>query len=80
MADFCKQCSISMFGEDLRDLASIGTGALGEGEGWAVICEGCGPTLVNDEGECIVDDCMEKGHHHPHTFGHHEQLPPPVAT
>lgn len=56
MADFCKQCSIDLFGEDFRDLAGIGA-ARGEelepGSGWIALCEGCGPTLVDDNGVCM---------------------------
>lgn len=62
MADFCKACSIEMFGEDYGDLANLGgEEPLEEGYGYAVICEGCGPTLVNKAGECIADDCPEHG-------------------
>lgn len=67
MADFCKQCSIDHFGEDFGDLANLGgedTKVVGahydDDTVWAVICEGCGPTYVNNEGEC-VHDCLE--HH-----------------
>lgn len=60
MADFCKQCSIALFGADHGDLKNIGRGeTLAPGEGWVCICEGCGPTLVNDDGECI-SDCLEQ--------------------
>lgn len=61
MADFCKQCSIENFGEDFGDLAGLGNGSpLKPGEGWAVLCEGCGPTCVDDEGECIAKNCLLK--------------------
>jgi hypothetical protein len=58
MADFCKQCSIEIFNMDTKDLAFTrkidGKPAqLKEGEGWASICEGCGFTLVLNDGTCI---------------------------
>ena len=62
MADFCQQCSIALFGEDLRDLAGIVTAEdLANGGCW-VICEGCGATTVDTEGRCLSEDCLEKGH------------------
>ena len=63
MADFCKQCSKEIFGQDFKDLSSAG----GEqkltepGTGWQVLCEGCGPTLVDDAGVCVSADCLK--HH-----------------
>jgi len=65
MADFCKQCSIENFGEDFGDLKGITDRKLTEeeincGMGWPTICEGCGPTLVNDEGECIESNCLKE--------------------
>lgn len=66
MADFCKDCSIKMFGEDTRDMAGICTKDDDyKGMVANVICEGCGPTIVNSEGECVSGDCegfMGKGH------------------
>lgn len=61
MADFCKQCSIKNFNEDFRNLHNLGgERVLPEGMGWPVVCEGCGPTYVNDEGECISKHCLEE--------------------
>ncbi len=61
MADFCKQCSIELFGKDCGDLANLGDGTpLKEGYGWNALCEGCGPTQVNDEGECISPSCIRE--------------------
>ena len=61
MADFCKDCSISMFGKDHRDLADI-TAKESDAHGLAsvVICEGCGVIQVNSEGECLSDDCLRR--------------------
>jgi hypothetical protein len=57
MADFCKACSIDLFGEDFMD--HEGKGELPKDEGWHVICEGCGFILVNNAGECIRCDLMK---------------------
>lgn len=53
MADFCKQCSIELFGEDFKDLAELVTEEE-EAKHFVVtvLCEGCGPTDVNRAGEC----------------------------
>lgn len=56
MADFCKQCSINMFGEDFKELARISE----PGQFADVICEGCGWTTVNHNGECVSSTCLEK--------------------
>ena len=61
MADFCKQCSIELFGEDYGDFKPHNPAPLKPGYGWPVLCEGCGPTLVNNEGECIAKDCELHG-------------------
>jgi len=62
MADFCMQCSIELFNEDFEDFKGIGKGKnLPEGSGWSVLCEGCGMTLVDDEGKCILRDCLIYG-------------------
>lgn len=54
MADFCKQCSLDVFGEDTGDLKGLGDGMpLLEGHGWGALCESCGPIYVNDDGVCM---------------------------
>lgn len=61
MADFCRQCSIEVWGEDFGDLANLGPKdyrALEPDEGWAALCEHCGPTLVNNAGECLPGCCL----------------------
>lgn len=61
MADFCKQCSEEIFGEDFEDLKGLGNGRkLKPLDGWVTICEGCGPTIVNEKGECISSRCLKK--------------------
>lgn len=51
MADFCKRCSIEIFGEDFGDLA----GLCGTGETVTTICEGCGPGIFDHLGELVKD-------------------------
>jgi hypothetical protein len=67
MADFCKQCSIDMFGKDFEELAlpkdDERRGTLKPGYGWIGICESCGAILVNDDGECIDPQCAIHGEH-----------------
>ena len=63
MADFCKQCSIENFDEDFGDFKGLHPeNPLTSGEyGWPVICEGCGPAIVLDDGTCIAQHCLK--HH-----------------
>lgn len=58
MADFCHQCSIKLFGEDFGDLrALMPKEKYSADTGAAVICEDCGPTVVDFDGKCIATDC-----------------------
>lgn len=58
MSDFCKQCSIDLFGKDFEDLRGLTTPADTDNGLYApAICEGCGFIQVNHEGECITTDC-----------------------
>lgn len=64
MADYCKQCSIDIFGEDFRELAGLTTAAdeASDPPLYAlVICEGCGTTQVTRDGSCM-GHCMVKEH------------------
>lgn len=54
MADFCLQCSFETFGEDFKDFQFTAP----DGHVTAVLCEGCGPTYVTNEGRCICDNCL----------------------
>lgn len=64
MADFCKQCSIKLFGEDFGDLSDL----LEDDDNWAdVLCEGCGRTRVDRAGKCI-GQCL-KNHGEKHAQG-----------
>lgn len=56
MADFCKQCSIATFGEDGKDFQFTAQA----GYVTAVLCEGCGPTYVSNDGTCVCETCLEK--------------------
>lgn len=62
MAEFCKQCSIDLFGEDFGDLAGL-TSEEQWNNGFAIttICEGCGLIQVDPEGNCVSNDCIEEG-------------------
>ena len=63
MADFCKQCSIKMFDQDFKELSGlIPEGLSKQGFIAEVIYEGCGPTMVDHDGNCQYSDCLEKGH------------------
>lgn len=68
MADYCKQCSSSIFGKDYEDLSQLMTKEEAEqGLMVSVICEGCGFIQVNQSGECVSQDCLEKGHKEAHS-------------
>lgn len=65
MADFCNQCARALglpegdFKYVRRDEA--GTPILLEpDQGWVELCEGCGPTLTDDDGNCTAHDCDRK--------------------
>ena len=57
MADFCKACSIDMFGKDYREMAGLCPAP----DVATVLCEACGPILVNSDGECVSTDCQCRG-------------------
>lgn len=62
MADFCKQCSIDMFGEDYKGLAGlISEEDVKKGFLTIALCEDCGPTYVDHTGECKYKNCQK--HH-----------------
>lgn len=61
MADFCKQCSEDIFGEDFGELAGlIKEEQVTQGFYAVAICEGCGYTLVDHTGKCVAIDCIKK--------------------
>jgi hypothetical protein len=60
MADFCKECSIEIFGEDFGDLAGqIDPVLVDLGLGAVVLCEGCGFCLVDEVGKVIKKEPEE---------------------
>ena len=62
MADFCKQCSLTLFGEDFKELAGLTAPASWKlGCAMAAICEGCGYIQVDPEGNCVSKDCLCQG-------------------
>lgn len=64
MADFCRQCSLRIFGQDFGDLKHLVTEEQANEDKCAdVICEGCGPTQVNRRGDCVNHDPDHKDHH-----------------
>jgi hypothetical protein len=63
MADFCKQCSITIFGDDFGDGEGISTEAdTTNGLFASFLCENCGITQVDHTGKCIHEG--EVGHTH----------------
>lgn len=61
MSDFCRQCSIEMFGKDFRELSNI-TKLEDQKKGLyvVVICEGCDAIQVDNDGNCISEDCLKR--------------------
>lgn len=63
MADFCRQCHPEFYEGRKGDLEGLSTKADTEaGRYPVVLCEGCGPIQVDHEGNCVSDDCLERGH------------------
>ena len=62
MAEFCKQCSKDMFGDDVpNDFVGMSTKEdTDRGLYPVVLCEGCGPIQVDHTGKCISKDCYDK--------------------
>ena len=49
----------SYWTQGVRNLQAVEK-ELKDGMGWSVLCEGCGPTIVNDDGECLSRRCIKK--------------------
>lgn len=65
MADFCKQCSIEIFGKDSQDLAGLTSPEeAAQGRFAYTICEGCGPVYLAPDGSCL-GGCLDKSHRSP---------------
>ena len=57
MADFCKDCSLAMFGEDFGDLAKLmPADKYNEDHGALALCECCGPIVVDIDGKRLSLD------------------------
>lgn len=62
MADFCKQCSIEVFGADYGDYKGLQTeGQTKDGYRMSALCEDCGPTFVDHTGKCC-GPCAKPAH------------------
>lgn len=61
MAEFCRQCLLEDFGEDLGDLKGLSTEKDTKNNLYCVvICEGCGVIQVDHLGNCVSEDCYRK--------------------
>lgn len=71
MADFCLQCNLDMFFGPYSDFDHFGKSGeltaddVAKGLGMIVLCEGCGPVIVDHLGRCISEDCLCGGHRAP---------------
>lgn len=60
MSDFCKQCSIDIWGEDTEDMKGISNEQDTLNNMYAlVLCEDCGPCQVDHNGKCVSPDCSK---------------------
>jgi hypothetical protein len=63
MADFCQQCSATIFGAEAgqNDFVGLSTEEnTKKGLFPVVLCEGCGPIQVDHTGRCVSVDCLKK--------------------
>jgi hypothetical protein len=60
VSDFCRQCSLEVWGKDSRDLA-IDYDDSGVSITRVELCEGCGLTIVDREGNCVFSGCSLHG-------------------
>lgn len=68
MADYCANCSRELFGEDHGDLRGLVTeDEWDHGYCAVALCEGCGPTWVDPQGNCVRPWCFSQ------TTGHSTQ-------
>lgn len=60
MADFCNQCAKEL-GFDPGDMAHLmEKEKYDDDHGVLVLCEDCGPSVVDYEGNCIAPDCWKR--------------------
>ena len=70
MADFCRECSLGLFGEDFQEMCNLTSWqAFEEGRAASVLCEDCGPIQVAPHGNCLTEDCLKA-----HSESHHGEL------
>jgi len=55
MANFCKSCSIELFGKDFEELKPKEPAE--PGYYYSGICETCGMIQVDNDGDCVSEDC-----------------------
>ncbi len=65
MADFCFQCNIDSYYVPYSDFSYLSEMYDDDETYFGVLCEGCGPTVVNRHGWCVAEDCLEHHHHAP---------------
>ena len=61
MADFCRQCTEEVLGQNGNENDFIGASTpedTAKGLYPVVLCEGCGPIQVDHTGKCISKDCL----------------------
>lgn len=81
MADFCKQCSIELFGEPSPDLADLLTlEEESQGLSCKALCEGCGFISIDNEGNCLTPECLRHGHNLSHLEWLSRELTPRGST
>lgn len=61
MADFCRDCSIALFGQDFGDMANLLKPEEYTDEmGALVLCECCGPIVVDKDGKRMSVDFFKE--------------------
>jgi len=60
MSDFCRQCNLELFNLEWSDYPTD-LEPLPEGIGYCVLCEGCGPIVIDHTGRCIDPLCPKHG-------------------
>ena len=77
MADFCRDCSIAIWGKDFRDMAQLMpqegySNEPGNEAGALVLCECCGPIIVDINGRRLDGQEFHKECHCRELIGHFE--------
>lgn len=61
MADFCQDCAKALFGQDTKDLANLlPPEEYSDDCGALVLCECCGPVIVDINGKRMSKDYDER--------------------